>query len=265
MAFDYLAGTAANLVTGATITASSEDTNYDADNVGVGWPAKPFRFNAAAADDTLDFDFASAKQPTLVSLHGHNIDSGITSVTVLSDDNSSFTSPVTEDTIAFADISSPTVYTTIAAPTSHRYWRFKFNGTNGAAIEIGEAVMGVKSSLTRAQLIDWKIGIKRPQSRQTGAGVPQVFASNLSDFHQRTLSLSFVATDYDERDEIDALFTATAFGEQPFICVPDSGDSIVIHGRLPSEYEWERIPGPSGGYHRTSFTVEEDPFTVGLT
>ncbi len=262
MAFDYLAGLAANLVTTATITASSEDANYDADNVGIGWPAQPFKFNAAALDDTLDFDFASVQQPTLVSVHGHNIDSGITSITVLSDDNSSFTSPVTEATITSP--ASPTFFNLIASPTSHRYWRLRFNGTNGSPIEIGEVVIGVLQRLTGTHLISWSYDEEMPQSRQTGKDVTQVFAVNLSDYQQRHVNLSFFAETYAERNEIRDMLVDTKFGEEPLIIIPDPSDEIIIHGRVSKRITWERVPVSSGTAFRTSITVEEDPFWVAL-
>lgn len=266
MAFDYISGLAENLVTTATsITPSSENSNYDADNVGVGWPAQPFRFNTAAADDTLDFDLGSTKQPTFFSIHGHNIDSGITSITIISDTSSGFgASPTTVATITTYPV--PTFFKLISSPTARRYWRFKFNGTNGNPIEIGEVVIGVKKSLTRTQLIKWKIQVRQPQIRVSGKGIPQDLVSNLSDFQQRTITLTFLAENYTEINQIrDELFVGTKWGEEPIICIPDSTDEIVIHGRVAQNYTVSRIPGPSGGYHKINVVIKEDPFAFALT
>jgi len=233
-AFDYIAGLAENFATlsTTTITASSEDANFDTDNVGIGWPAKPFKFSVAAADDTLDFDFGSAKVPTILSVHGHNIDSGITSISVLSDDNSSFTSPVTEATILFADLTSPTHFELMPSYTSHQYLRLKFNGTNGNPIEIGEIGIGVKKTLL-AKMINWQLRDRMPQHRKTAGQVRQPIPTNLSTHPQRSGVIRFFAKSFAERNEVQTeLRVGTAFGEEPLICIPDAADEIVLHCRV---------------------------------
>jgi hypothetical protein len=259
MAFLYLAGLSANLATSATLSASSVDASYPAANAGVGWPAQSFRFNAAAANDTLVADFASAKQPTLVSVHGHNLDSGVTSIQVQSDDNSGFTSPVTEATITSP--ASPTFYTTITSPTSHRYWRLRFVGTNGSPIEIGEVVFGVHSTLA-ATIDGLNTSDIQPQHRQSGSAVPQAAALNLTDYRQRRVRVGLRVFTFVQRDEVrDSLAVASKSGEEPVIVVPDSNDEIVIHGRIQSVLQWEKLPGPNE-FFRTTLTIEEDPFSM---
>lgn len=265
MSFDYLAGLAANLATTATITTtqSTEDANYVAGNAGVGWPAQSFRFNAAVANNTLDFDLGSAKSPTMISVHGHNIDSGTSSITILSDSNSDYSTQTNEGTITSP--ATPTFFKLLSSPSSNRFWRLRFNGTNGNPIEIGEVGIGVHQSLTHTQLADWEYVDDQPQTRQTGGNVPQDFASNLTDHPQRMVQLTLLAESYTERNEIrDNLFVNTKRGEEPLIFIPDADDEIVIHGRVPKRIPWKRSPGPNGGYHRATFTIREDPFSIAL-
>ena len=264
MAFDYIADPAVNLVrtSGNVFSSSSEDTNYPHENIAAGWPAKPFKFNAAAADDQITVDFTSAKAVTFCSVHGHNIDSGISAIQLRKSSDNFGASDVLVATMTKA---TPTFFTSFAS-TSFRYWRLKFVGTNTASpapIAIGEWVLGVKSSLTNAQLIDWSYEEDMPQDRQSGGNIKQAFAVNLSDHRQRHVTLSFAAQSYAERDEILAMLTASQFGVEPIVFVPDPNDVIVIHGRMPKSIVWERLPGVTGG-HRTTFTIEEDPFSVTL-
>ena len=75
MAFNYLAGLASNFVTlsTSTLTASgSEDANFPAANAGVGLPAQPFKFAAAALDDKLTVDFGSANNPDTLRGEGYD-------------------------------------------------------------------------------------------------------------------------------------------------------------------------------------------------
>jgi len=260
--FDYLAGLANNLATLAatTITPSSEDTNFDADNVGVGWPAKPFKFNAAGADDTLDFNWGSAKTPTMLSIHGHNIDSGITSITVLSDDNASFTSPVTEATITFANLASPTHYVLMPSYTSHQYMRIKFNGTNGNPISIGEVGAGAKQQLG-ATVIGWAPINTMPQNRQPEGPTAQALATNLSDHPQRSGTVRLLCKSLADYREVQTeLRVGTAFGEEPLICIPDPDDDIVLHARVKQDIRWER----NGDLYTANVFLQEDPFSMAL-
>lgn len=267
MTLYYLSGLSANLATSATsVLRSSEDANYDADNVGTGWPAQPWRASTAAADDWVGFDFGATKQPTFFSLHGHNLDAGVTSIQIQSATNATFSTGL--NTVAtVSTIATPTVFNIeTSSPTARQYWRYKFVGTNGSAIEIGEAVIGVALSLTRAQLIEWSYREIRPQVRAASGGIPQQFAVNLSDHFQKQVTLDFVAQSYTERNEIrDTFIGASKNGAEPLIVIPDSSDEYCVHGRVVNELTWERIPGPSGGYHRTSVTIDEDPFTLSLT
>ena len=265
MAFDYLSGLAANLVTasGNVFSSSSEDANYRHENIAAGWPAKPFKFNAAAADDQITVDFGSAKSVSICGVHGHNIDSGVTAIQLRKSSDNFSGSDVLVATMTKA---FPTFFVTFGS-TSFRYWRLKFVGTNAAPIEVGEWVLGAKSTLTNAQLIvnPWAYNEIMPQNRQVGTNVPQAFANNLTTARQRSIEISFLAKSYAERDELRDLFTDTKFGEEPLVCVPDPDDEIIIHGRLSGSLNWERIgSGATGGLHRTSFTVEEDPFSIAL-
>ena len=264
MALRYLAGLAANLSTTGTIGASSEDANYPKERVAVGIPGKTWRAATAAADDWIGVDLGSDQQPTLFSIHGHNLDSGIT-VKIQSATNPTFTTGVvTHATVASP--ASPSFYVVLtSAPTARRYWRFLFEGTNGTPIEVGEMVVGVAKTLTRAQQIDWSYDEIQPQSRTTGGLVPEVRAENLTDLPQRRLNLTFLAESYAQRDELrDEFIRASKYGAEPIVIIPDENDELVIHGRVPNRLTWRRLPGQSGGDHETTIAIDEDPFWLSL-
>ena len=244
---------------------SSEDSNYPATNAAVGLSAQAWRASSAGADEWLGNTFASNAQPTWCSIHGHNFDSGVTALKVQHDGSGpTFPSPTTEETVNFSSIKSPTQFIEISNPNNQDNWRVLIEGTNGSAPIIGELVFGIAQTLTRAQLIEWEYDEIMPQDRVRNDLVPQVTATNLSDHRQRILRLDFVAINYTQRDELRAWWEDTNFGQEPIWILPDESDELCIQGRLPNQLTWTRVPGPSGGYHRTSIEIIEDPFYIAL-
>lgn len=265
----YLAGLAANHVAGSGASFASTpsaDANFAASSVGNGNPGYPFKFSSAGTDDFWRVDFGAAKTFNYASVHGHNIDSGITSVNL----QGSSASATGYSNLATFDVFSPTFFKTISSQ-SWRHVRLLFTGTNGNPIEIGEVVIG-SAATGQTPLAGYQWRRVRPQSRQSGSLVSQVFASNLTTHKQRPVSLNFAATGayastgLTNRDEIDSWFDDSGFGVEPFVCVVDTNDpTSAIHGRLPSEYTWDRENVGSANYlDRTSFTIEEDPFSIRL-
>jgi len=234
--------------------------------VGNGNPGDPTKFGSASANDFIRMDLGSVKSFNFYSFHGHNL-SGISSVQIQG--SSAFATGYS--TLATqTSFASPTFFQTLSTQ-SYRYVRFVFPGTNDNPIEIGEIVIGsAGTGPTPRAGYTWSR--TRGQSRQSGSLVRQVFASNLTTHAQRPVTLSFDATGayastgLTRRDLIDSWFDDSGFGAEPFVCVVDTSDpKSAIHGRLPGEYEWERLNVGSSSYRdRTSFTIEEDSFSIAL-
>jgi hypothetical protein len=138
MGFLYLAGSAANLVAGKTLTSSSEDSRYPRENISDGFPNIPFRFATAAANDQITVDLGSSTQVTFCSVHGHNIDSGVTAIQLRKSSDNFSANDVLVVTMTKA---TPSFYDASFDQTE-RYWRLRFVGTNGDPLSIGEWVLG---------------------------------------------------------------------------------------------------------------------------
>ena len=264
MSFLYLAGLNANLFTQAsTYSSSSEDSNYPVENVGDGITGNPFKFSSAGTDDTITIDLGSSQSATFVSVHGHNIDSGVTAVQLRKSTDNFAANDVL---VATLTVSSPTFFATFTS-TSSRYWRIKFVGTNSDPIEIGELGLGVHSALAtganQIKITSLEIEALFPQNRQSGSLVPQVTTAALTTHRQRVVTLGLRTFLFTQRDTVEGWLVTTSGGAEPFICVPDDDDVVVVHGRLPERVKWQRAEG-ANQFQTTSVTIEEDSFSIKL-
>ena len=262
MSFLYLPALAANLFTQASAySSSSEDSNYPVENVGDGITMKPFKFASAGTDDQVTIDLGSSQAATFVSVHGHNLDSGVTAVQLRkSTDNFS----ANDELVVALTVSSPTFFATFAS-TSSRYWRVVFVGTNGSPISIGELGLGLHTTLAtgagQIKITSLQMGAVFPQSRQSGALLPQVRVASLTSLRQRVVTVGLRVFTFAQRDTVEGWLATTSGGVEPFICVPDDNDTVVVHGRLPDRITWQRAEG-ANQFQTTSLTIEEDPFFV---
>ena len=251
MPFYYLAGSAANLVTTSTLSSTSADANFPLANLKSDFLWKMFRFNSAAADMTLTADLGSSKAVDFSSVHFHNIDSGITSLVLQSDDNSGFSSATTRATFTLED---PAFYKAFTS-ASERYWRLKFNGTNtGGAVYIGKWSLGARSELTRAQKPIWTVSQKMEQL----VG-PSNIRVNRSLFAARTLKLPFLHYTLAQKEEIQSLIEAAEWGQAPIVVAPDSSDAIVLYGRVDESWSQKR---KHASIYEHTVTIVEDQFPV---
>jgi hypothetical protein len=260
MSFYYLAGTSANYLTSASSITPSGAAHalFGTDNLHDGLPGVPFKFNVAASNDRITYDLGSAKSVDFCSIHGHNIDTGISAIQLRSSTDNFSGSDTLEATMTKA---TPTFYTRLSSPVSRRYWRTSFLGTNGNPISLGEVWLGLSASLTKIQRWEYRIEVVRPQIRQsTPSG--QIFATNRTGDRQRKATMEFFGSSESHKDEIEEdLLEASGWGNEPLIIVPDSGDDIVIHGRSGDTWGYKRVATPaSGGGYIYGLNVMEDPF-----
>ena len=241
-----------NRIRTATLTSTNEDANFPRTRLQLPFGDRMFRFDTAAADMTLTADLGSALACTFSSLHFHNIDAGITSVVLSSDDNSGFSSPTTRATFTVA---SPTFFATFAS-ASERYWRLTFNGTNGSAIYLAKWTLGVHSSLWRGPLPEWGEIREMPQTQQKGRRI------NRATHPPRRFELSFLYSTTAQKDEILALAEETAWGQEPLAIVPYDSEATVLFARLPNVLDFQRV---NTAIRRFSLSIVEDDFPVVVT
>ena len=254
MAFYYLAGSAANLVTTATLSSTSADANFPLVNLQSDFLWNMFRFNSAAADMTLTADLGSSKAVDFSSVHFHNIDSGITSLVLQSDDNSGFSSATTRATFTLED---PAFYSAFSS-ASERYWRLLFNGTNtGGAAYVAKWTLGARSSLTRVQKPKWTVS----QAMEQIVG-PSNMRVNRSLFAARTLKLPFLHYTLAQKEEIQSMLESAQWGQAPIVVAPDSTDALVVYGRVDDSWSQKR---QFTSIYEHTVTIVEDRFPVVVT
>jgi hypothetical protein len=226
-----------NLLSSATVTTTSADSLFPKTNLYDGYPSRSFRFAAIAVDDNITIDLGAAATVDFGSLHGHNIDSGITAIEL----RSSSDNFASVDTLrATMTKRNPAFYSQLAASVSRRYWRFKFVGTNGVPIEIGEAVLGLAGTLTRNPMMPQEVFERRRQIRNiTRAG--EISVVNLTNFPDREVSHTFRGNKTQMDDIRQNLWEGTEHGANPVTIVPNSSESEVMFGLLRQSMTQTRI------------------------
>ncbi len=259
MSFLYLAGLESNLITqsGASLTSSSADANFPVTNLQGDYVWKPFRFNAAGTNDSITVDLGSAQSVGFSSIHYHNVDSGVTALQLRRSTDNFASSNILVGTFTVAE---PSMYLNFAS-VSTGYWGLSFVGTNANPIIVGKWVLGVESSLTEEQLSSWSIGYEQAQVSPR-PGVP----INLADQQRRSLDMSFIAKSDAAVDEVVTMLRDSKYGAEPLVIVPDSNESSVYYGRVPSTHSIQRTSGgqenSARSLYRYSLRLEEDPLPV---
>jgi hypothetical protein len=226
-----------NLIDGATITVSSEDSNFAKANLYDGKPGRPFRFASAAADDMITIDFGAATQWNFVSIHGHNIDSGVTAIQARSSTDNFSGSDDLEITFTKRN---PAFYGQPAATVNRRYARIKFAGTNGSPIQAGELFFGVTATPDKNPRVEEEELERRRQIRnETSAG--EISVINLTDFPQREKGWIVRGLKSELDDLREAIWETTNHGAEPLVIVPNDEEAEVLHGRLRNELGVNRL------------------------
>lgn len=252
MAFYYLAGLAANLLTDSAVVFSgdADDAEFPHENIATGKPWEMMRFAAAGTDDYIHANLGSSKSADFCSIHFHNIDSGITAIELRRGSTGA-------TLVATMTKASPSFFSSFAS-VSDQHWRIKLVGTNASAIYIGEWVLGAKSTLAKNQRWNWSMGWRMPQRRLLGpSGI--VHVHNLSEQRLRTVQLPFgPLSDAQLNEHLDDMLDGCAWGEEPLVIVPDSGRNWVIHGRPDSEVRSILLASGTSGLWQHSIEIVED-------
>ena len=252
-----------NLIDGATITVSSEDSIFTKDHLYDGKPGRPFIYAVAAADDTITIDFGAATQWNLVSIHGHNIDSGVTAIQVRSSTDNFSASDDLEITLTKRD---PAFWGEPSSTVNRRYARVKFVGTNtGGAISIGELFFGLQATPDKNPRVEEEEIERRRQIRnETSAGELSVI--NLTDFPEREKGWIFRGTKSELDDLRQDIWEATNHGADPLVIVPNDAESEVLHGRLRNELGINRLSrAGSGWFYEWRVDFRESSFGVTIS
>lgn len=205
----------------------------------IGKSTTTLRLQLRNASTTVSYADAVYLTPSLTfaSIHGHNIDPRCGLVLQSSPDNSAWT------TRATFTVRKYSFYVTLGTQT-FRYWKLLFSETNSSTsgpIFIGEAVLGEYATLGTGVAYPFGLTYTDPQIRvPKRVGPPTSY--QLSQFNQRSMSMTFKAENKTRQEEILALMELSR-GGHPIVVVPHNGNSFadVIYGKLAGEmpHSWE--------------------------
>lgn len=200
----------------------------------------------------LDIDFAS--------IHGHNLDAGVTAVQLRSK-ATAFTASASDGTLeATMTKNMPSFFTNLGTAVSRQFWRFVFVGQNQLPIEIGEAVLGVSATLTKQIHFSTQpaFGERMPGARHTLAS-GETTQYNLTQYPHATISVDFNSFKSDLDEVHDSLWVASSFGANPVVIVPDHTINRAYFGKLQLTFPMTRF---ANNLDRWSYGIdlEESPF-----
>lgn len=209
----------------SAITATTEDTDYPAENIATADPTLPSKLTGTSGNWV--FDFGAAQRVDIVAIIHHNIDAGL-EVRIQGNATDVWTSPTLNEAFTipayfgdgypgcpWLDLTGATGYST----SGFRYWRLVVVGTNSAAVAVGTFWMG---SLFRSldPNIEW--GVRIPRERKiiehsTDYGVVNVYDLGVT---VRRLEGNIDSPD-SQHTAILAWWRDTKGRSLPFLLVPD--------------------------------------------
>jgi hypothetical protein len=141
-----------NLVSIATITASTANAEYPASNVVHIHPSKVWKTTGTQATETLTFDLGTAQNITAFIAYGTNFDGTETGIALSGSSSNSFLT----STSYGLTLSGTTLSATLTA--SYRYWRLTFTKANATDIRsIGNIYLGTYVDATDPSYSNTKI------------------------------------------------------------------------------------------------------------
>lgn len=183
-----------------------------------GNPGKPGRFLTDGTDRKVNIDFGSARKVTLLTIHYHNLTTGITAIELRASSDATFAT----DNNLIAKIlplyKRPAMYAYNTGGLTKRYWRVVFIGTNGSPIWIGEMTLSQPTALTTRPLIPIEAEhIENHVEYESGSG--RGVAHEKTAWEKRHVMLSFEDLLSCREEALDLFWTARG-RLHPLVCVP---------------------------------------------
>ncbi len=227
--FTYLKDSANELV-GATLTETTENASFPAENLIALPVSKPFKSADAAltAQKTL-IDLGSAKAIDIFALVNHNLQSGAT-ITIRAGagpDPSTFSTTITWRTeLAWK----------IFASQNFRYWSLTLDdaGNPDNHLRAGYAMLGTKTQLGFQFQQTWqKDRIKLQRSVLNEVGIPMIGAEIFKGWR---LGLSFSGLPATEIATLHTFLDSLDVKSDPVLLVPDTTEADAYFARLENSH-----------------------------
>lgn len=130
-----------NLIGDATLTETSQNAEFPAENVQSQQISKVWKTLGLVATETLVMDFGTAVNVGAFMVAGHNFDGTETNVKIQGNASDSWGSPTVDEAMTVL-VGKP--FKAEFTPDSHRYWRLTFDKANAADIrDIGRLFIGL--------------------------------------------------------------------------------------------------------------------------
>ena len=224
-----------NLLDGATLTPSTEDTTYVAEHLCNGRPGKPFKYTASVSGEVV-IDLGEAGSATACAIVNHNITSGAT-IKIQGNASDSWGDPSVDETMTRRAENMYKCFT----GGSYRYWRLSIAGNTGAAaIRIGELLLGAYVELDRGPLYP-----VRSKKSFDSADLSTVYGQKWSyEISSRwEFEYRFRLHGDSEKANMQALWDSAGGGRLPVLWIPDSAATDCYLVNLSGPFDPSN-PGP---------------------
>lgn len=213
----------ANLAVGATLTPSTEDSDYPVENLVDGLVG--VRFKCTGNSGSLELDLGSAMSVSDVVLGNHNFDSGAT-IQIKAGSGSPPSTVIATMTYRAYDMWAH------FAAASHRYWLIDGLTTAESQVAFGQISLGVAVQFPRRFAYDGIRGKGRVRSlieHESESGVRR----SLLRFERQRFAYRFAPLTEDEiNNYIDAFDLATKGSVYALAWMPDISGSDVYYSRV---------------------------------
>ena len=239
-----------NLIDSGVITPLTEHPNYPGTNLRDQRLSRVWR-SLALADQSITFDFSTAKQVSSLAIANHNFTTGAT-LTLEGNSIDSWGSPAVSESI----VVSEGIITKFFAGASYRYWRLVMNdaGNPDGYLQIGRMFLGEFLQMPPISF-DPRIPYVTT-SKRTRSSSGQTYGDR--GYRSYTPSFSFPFISEPERLEIEEMYGSVEHVKPVFLLIWE--DSLSVFPALYATIAQENITWNRGAdFHwATTIAFEEE-------
>lgn len=187
-----------------------------------------------------------------VSIHGHNL--GPVTCELRSSTDGFSGSDTLEKTVTVA---TPRFWARLDTPSTRRYRRIKFVGTNHEPISLGEWVTGL--AYATGKIHEWGYELRETYP-DVSLAMPDgaLHVANVAPWPRLAFGAKFQRTDAQAEEAEREIFGRCQGRAYPLVIVPDDSKPAALFGRLGQT--WATARAFFNDYSQDDFVVNEEPF-----
>lgn len=249
---------------GTSITTSTEDATYPADNLIVLPISKPWRSDGIAeTGEWILIDFGMPRAVDCAAIINHNLTSAAT-IVVTAGSTSACASYTMSPAVAWAEDNA---YSVIASAQTYRYWKFTFTDDSNldGYIRVGYLMLGSVEQIATNYAYGWSESHEYINvENYSDLLIPHVAAMS----RQKRYSLNWRNATTAVVAVLSGLVKTTRRNAIPLLVIPDTSNSDCYFGRwvnnprisAPEHYSYRDIDMEFLEDPRGRETTEDDPF-----